>query len=130
MKRVKPLIFDYDYLGSTTTNGELKHIWEKEALTQSIKLWIASFKGDSIRNPRRGGYVTQWLMKPMGEVDEDVVEMSIRDGLFQDFKPYLEVLNLSVTPNRENRQWEIYMEVYSPTLKLKTQVSERIKAGL
>lgn len=130
MKRLKSYIFDYHYLGKTTKNGELEHLWEEAALNQSIKLWIASFKGDAIRSPARGGYVNQWLMKHISEDDKDQVAMTIRDGLFQDFEPHLEVEVLEVTPNLEGRYWEIYMEVYSPTLKVKTSVSERIKAGL
>ena len=130
MKKTKPLIFDYSYLGLKNERGEIKQLWEEEALTQSIKLWIASFRTDAMRNPQRGGYVTRWLMTPMNQVDEEEIVMSIRDGIYQDFSPYLEVRDLRATPNFERRYWEIYMEVYSPTLKVKAQVSEKIKAGL
>lgn len=130
MKRLKSYIFDYHYLGYTNPRGELQHLWEEEALNQSIKLWIASFKGDAIRKPARGGHVNKLFMQPMKADDEDKVTMAIRDGLFQDFEPHLEIVVLDVTPNLEDRYWELYMEVYSPTLKVKTSVNERIKAGL
>ena len=130
MKRLKSYIFDYHYLGYTNTRGELQHLWEEDALNQSIKLWIASFKGDVIRNPGRGGYINKLFMQPMKITDKDRVIMVIKNGLFQDFEPHLEIIALDVIPNLQNNYWELYMEVYSPSLRVKTSVSERIKAGL
>ncbi len=130
MKRTKPYVFDYDYLGRIERNGSIRTLWGEEALKQSIKLWIASFKGDLIRQPNKGGYVSRWLMKPMGEADVDEIDMVIRNGIYSDFKPYLQVRNLQITPNYEQRYWKIYLEVYSPELKVSTTVSERVKAGL
>lgn len=130
MKRTKPYIFDYDYLGRVDNNGELRTLWGEEALKQSIKLWIASFKGDVIRQPTKGGYVSRWLMKPMATADVDEIEMVIRNGIYSDFSPYLQIRDLRITPNYEQRYWEIYLAVYSPDLKVNTTVSERIKAGL
>jgi hypothetical protein len=130
MKRLKKYVFDYDYLGLTNSQGEIRTLWQEEALSQSIKLWIASFKGDAIRNPRRGGYVTRWLMKPMNTVDVDEIDMVIRNGIYEDFNPYLQILNLEIKPNYSQRYWEISLTVYSPDLKVSTEVTEKIKAGI
>ena len=123
-------IYDHDYTGRIKPNGEINQVWGKEALTQSIKMWIASYEGDVVRSPMRGGYITQWLMKPMQQVDEDDIIMSIRDGFEQDFTPYLQIRRVEVNPNYEQRYWEIYMEVYSADLKVATVVDEKIKAKL
>lgn len=128
MKKFKPYIFDISYFGQKDADGGLRHLWDEDALSQSIKLWVASYEGECVRAPGKGGYIMPYLMKPMKQSDVDVIKMSIKDGFYQDFTPYLELNLLKVEPNYEQRYWRIYMEVYSPDLKLKTIVDERIKA--
>jgi hypothetical protein len=122
-----PLVFDYDISGRVGVAGDILQVWEKEALVNSLKMWIMSRKGDIIREPNRGGYLIQWLTRPMSEENAENVEMAIRDGIDQDFDPYLKILFLKVTPNYINRYWDIYMEVESPQLNVQTALSARIK---
>lgn len=128
MKRLKKYVYDIDYQGLRDDKGGLKHVWNEEALNQSIKLWIASFKGDVVRQFNRGGYITYWILKPMTQDIAERIKMSIQDGFYQDFTPYLEIQTLKVEPNFAQRYWYIYMEVYSNALKLLTTVEEKIKA--
>lgn len=123
-----PLIFDYDISGRIGLSGEIVQVWERDALINSLKMWIISRKGGIVREPGRGGYVFDWLLKPMHEVNAEDVEMSIRDGIDQDYTPYLKILNLKVTPNGAGRYWRIYMEVYSPELNMQATLDEKIKA--
>ncbi len=128
IKRFQTNIFDYDYKGSIDNNGGITQFWGEDALKQSIKLWLASFQGDVVRNPKRSGYITYWLMKPMSIENIDRIKMAIKDGIYQDFEPNLIIDLLQIEADFENRQWHIYMEVYSPTLKTKATIDERIKA--
>jgi hypothetical protein len=122
------LIFDHDLLGTINADGSIKQIWEEEALKQSIKLWIASKKGEALRAPERGGYINRWLMQPMKDSNIDIIKMAIRDGIAQDFTPLLEILELDVKPLYDKRAWYIYLKVRCKNLKLEVEVSERIKA--
>jgi hypothetical protein len=128
MKRLKKYVYDVDYRGRMNDNGGLRYLWGEDALNQAIKLWIASFQGEIVRQPGRGGYITYWILQPMNDDNAERVQMSIQDGFYQDFTPYLEIQTLKVAPNYEQRYWHIYMEVYSNTLKLSTTVDEKIKA--
>jgi len=121
-------VYDTDYSGSIDPNGQITEQWGESALSQSIKLWLASYKGDVVRDPQRGGYLTSLLSKPMTALEADDIRMTLRDGLEQDFEPALEVRRLIVTPNYERRYWQIYIEVYAPALKLTTTVDEKIKS--
>ncbi len=123
-----PVIYDTDLIGGINSKGQIKQIWGEEALNNSIKMWIASFKGEVLRDPDRAGYITQWLMKSMAEENIDDIEMAVRDGIDQDFYPALTILNLSITPDFTRRVWNFYLEVYSDMLKIRTVVSETIKA--
>jgi len=130
IKRFQTNIFDHDYQGFIDEKGQVTQLWGEAALTQSIKLWIASFQGDIVRNPKRGGYITYWLMKPMTTDNIDRIKMGIKDGIYQDFSPALTLEKLEVEADFENRRWNIYMEVYSPSLKTKATISESIKARI
>ena len=125
-----PLIYDYDLSGRVGIGGDIIQVWEDEALINSLKMWIVSRRGDIIREPGRGGYLIDWLLKPMNEISAEDVEMAIRDGIDQDFDPFLKILYLSVTPNKDQRYWNIYMEVYSPDLHLRATLDEKIKATI
>lgn len=128
LKRFQTNIFDYDYQGLKDKNGAITQLWGEPALNQSIKLWLVSFQGDIVRAPKRSGYITNWLMKPMNDDNIDRVKMAIKDGIYQDFEPALIIDVLEVTPNYEERYWHIYLEVYSNALKTKAVVDEKIKA--
>lgn len=129
-KIIKPQLFDYDYQGNLDNKGRIVELLDKEALGQSIKLWIASLQGDTVRDSKRGGYITSWLMKPMQSVSINAFTMSIRDGIYQDFTPHLVIKVLEVKPNYEGRYWNIYMEVYSPDFKTNAVIDERMRAQL
>ena len=122
-----PLVFDYDISGRVGLGGDILQVWEKDALVNSLKMWIVSRRGDIIREPERGGYLIDWLTKTMNEENAENVEMAIRDGIDQDFNPYLKILHLKVTAENSKRYWKIYLEVYSPDLNLQIQLSEKIK---
>ncbi len=125
-----PLIYDYDISGKVGLSGDILQVWEQDALINSLKMWISSRRGGIIREPTRGGYLIDWLTKTMSETNIENLEMSIRDGIDQDFSPHLQIINLIVSPDTKKRQWNIYMEVFSPELKLRAVLDERIKATL
>jgi hypothetical protein len=122
------VIFDHDMEGNIDPDGSIRQYWEKDALTQSLKMWIASYKGECLRSPNRGGYISRWLLKPMNDSTIDLIKMAIRDGIAQDFDPPLEILELTVEPNYTNRYWRIYLKVDCKYLKLQVEVDERIRA--
>ena len=122
------LIYDHLLEGGINNNDEINQVWGKEALDNAIKMWLASMEGEIIRQPNRGGYLRPLLTKPMHEINQDELEMTIRDGFDQDMNPYLQILDLQVTPDYSNQTWQLYMRVYSNDYKILTEVSEDIKA--
>ena len=123
-----PVIFDVDLDGSIELDGSLKYLWEEDALVQSIKLWIASRKGDILRKPNSGGTVFPFLTKPLTEDSIDYLKMAIRDGISEDFVPELLITNLQVKPSSQNPQVvEIYMSVYCPALDTQASVDAKIR---
>lgn len=125
-----PTVYDTALDGSVDDQGEIKQVWGQSALVNSLKMWIASYNGDVIGDPSRGGYVTRLLMKPMRTVKVDEILHAVRDGLEQDFEPKLRIRSLSLVPDLENRAWRFYLEVYSADLNEIAVVDEQIKGQL
>lgn len=121
------LLGDFHYLGSTDSKGQIKKVEFDDALTQSIKFWIASEQGDVVNFPDRGGYVYELLLRPMKETDIDEVEGAIRLGIERDFFPFLEIISLNVEANFEQRFWRIDAVFYSPDLNYQLNFTEKIR---
>jgi len=122
-----PTVYDHSYSGGIDSSGNIEQLWGEDALNNSLKMWLASFTGEILRQPQRGGYLMYWLLKPMSEKNIKNIKMTLQDGFNQDFSPYLEVYNLNVEPLYDERCWHIQMEVYSHTYKVRTIIDEKIK---
>ena len=121
-----PKVFDQDIFGNTD-NGNIKIVYDKEALVNSLKLWIASYQGDFIGLNTRGGYVRKAIGRPMTETDAMDVYHAIITGLKNDFRPALEIVDLSVIPNLKKRRWDIKLDAYAPSLKERIYIQESLK---
>lgn len=108
-------------------DGSLRLVSGSEALMNSLRMWIASFQGEIIRRPAKGGYIIQWLMKPMSEETRVRIAEAIEEGLFEDFEPKIRIQKLSVTPNYEGQYWEIELRGYAPLLKEAFSLSEKLR---
>jgi hypothetical protein len=121
-----PKIYDIVYSG--VSNGQLSEVWNKEAFINSLKMWMASFAGEVIHDPAKGGYLVQFLMKPMQQVDIDHMRDTIRVGLINDFVPRVNVNMIRVVPHYQERYWEIVVSVFSPDLNDNIDLTERIRS--
>lgn len=122
-----PVLYDLDLSGGVDSYGRINEVYNSDALNNAILMWIASVEGETFRNPKKGGYITKLLGKPMRQTNVDQFKMQIRNGFDRDFRPYLTINALEVIPHYEEKYWEIYMEVYSEDLKIYTDVSANIR---
>jgi hypothetical protein len=126
MEDITKAYVDTDILGKLDSSGNLTTYYNKDALNNSIICWLTSFKNDILRNPGRGGYITQLLYKPMTDQAKQNLIDAIVDGFNQDYSPRVKLLSLDVIPNYEDKTWEINILVYSDIIKDKSQVSTTI----
>ena len=47
---------DYSIDADLTSTGALKVLEGRDAITNALKLWISSFRGEVMRDPSKGGY--------------------------------------------------------------------------
>lgn len=123
----KVVFKDYPLDAETTSSGVLRELEGQEAIVNALRLWISSFKGEIIRRPEDGGYITRWLMKPLNEETGIAIKRALLDGLTEDFTPVLIPTLIDVTPNYEKGFWEIHIEAYSPQFRETINVMENIR---
>jgi len=125
----EPIVYDIDYRGGITPQGNLKQRWNEAALQNAVKMWIASYEGEIIGNPDRGGFLMGILGRPMRETDVDDFEDALKKGFRRDFTPYLKIESLVIEPDYAGRKWIVSVSVFSPELKLSTSLKEFIRGG-
>lgn len=118
---------DYSIDAELETTGALKILEGREAITNALRQWISSFKGEIIRDPDRGGYITRWLMKPLSEDTALAIKRAILDGFVDEFYPVLIPNLIEVIPNYEREYWEIHIEAYSPEFRESINMIENIR---
>jgi hypothetical protein len=118
---------DYSIDADLTSTGALKVLEGRDAIANALKLWISSFRGEVMRDPSKGGYVTRWLMKPISETTAVAIKRAILDGLNDEFYPVLIPSVVEVIPNYEREYWEIHIEAYSPEFRETINMIENIR---
>ncbi len=117
---------DYAYDASEDTSG-IMVLENAEAVENALKLWLVSFKGDKIRNPDAGGYITQWLFKPMTEDTRFDMKTAIRIGLEREFIPRVTIDRVVVIPDYDREIWHIEIYGYVPAIQEEIHVIENLR---
>lgn len=119
---------DYSLYADVDDLGNLKVLTGSEAIENALKIWLASFPGESMRNPSKGGYISRWLFKPMSESTAQLIKEAIVESLEEDFYPSLSLQTLTVIPDYDKSQWQITLNAYCPVLKLSINLEESMRS--
>ncbi|MGL5913506.1 MAG: hypothetical protein ACRCZB_05020 [Bacteroidales bacterium] len=117
---------DYEHTGSIDEKGNLKILYDQEALTNAIKLWVCSFRGERLYKPTKGGFIVGALLKPMSEERSQDIQKDIVYGLATDFRPSITVNECSVVPDFENSCYYIKIVGYCPSFKSDVETELRL----
>ena len=118
---------DFDPFGRIDSQGEVVMHYGHEAVEASMKLFLASFKGEFIRNPEKGGYLIRLLTKNMDEDTAREIKEQILYSIDQDFSPRVNISKVEVTPLYEEDMWKIDVQGYCPLVKETVSLSEKFK---
>lgn len=108
------VIHDIDIYGNENSDGSAKEYLDNEAVKIAFTLWLTSKRGDFLRQPTLGGVFDTLLFKQMSEEKIQMMNFSIRNAITNNFSPSIKLLDLQVTPNYEQRYWEIYIKYQNP----------------
>lgn len=109
------LYFDYSFYKKIKNDGSLYDFENSEALSQAIKMWLASKKNEKIRSVG-GGIIYPYLGKIMDFEVASKMQFDIIQGLKYDFSPSLTPVEVTVVPNNDRERWEIGIVAYNSVL--------------
>ena len=105
---------DLDVFGNENSDGTAKLYLDNEAIKMAFTLWLTSKRGDFLRQPTLGGVFDTLLFKQMSEEKAQMIHFSIKNAINNSFSPTIKLLDLQITPNYEQRYWEIYIKYENP----------------
>lgn len=108
---------DIHIQGQLSDNGEIITYIGKQAVENAIRFWLVSFPNDYLRSPGRGGFLTGFLSKPMDDNNAQDIRDSIYVGFSRDFRPKVELTELTVTPLYNIRTWQISVKGFCPAVQ-------------
>lgn len=108
---------DFEHSGTPDQQGNIPVLKDQAALSNAVKLWVCSFRGERLYRPTKGGLIVGSLFKPMSRERANEIEKDIRLGLRSDFRPSVIVSSCTVTPDYENYLYYIHIEGSCPVLK-------------
>lgn len=116
--RTKDIIYkDFPIAREVTSQGEMKTYTNSDALSNAIKIWLVSAKGEKIR-ATSGGYLLPYIGKPLDDDYARRIASRIVQGLREDFSPPIVVMDIKVIPDTYNRRWLIGIKGYNADLDI------------
>jgi hypothetical protein len=119
---------DFAATGKADIQGNIPVLRDLDALNNAIKLWFGSFRGERLYNPRKGGPIIGYLLKPMSENVANDMKTVIREGLKNDFVPSVKVSRCEVDANFEHSQYIINLVGFCPALNSDVHYSDTINS--
>jgi len=104
---------DIDYRGFITEFAD-PTISAGAVMINDLKLWVQSSQGDYYRRPTMGGFFDTIRKYPLSLIGANQLNQDLRSAINQNFET-IEIMNLEVTPDMENRGWKLQLIVRDTT---------------
>jgi hypothetical protein len=104
---------DIDYRGFITEFAD-PTISAGAVMVNDLKLWVQSSQGDYYRRPTMGGFFDTIQKYSFSSIGANQLNQDLRSAINQNFET-IEIMNLEVTPDIENRGWKLQLIVRDTT---------------
>ena len=122
--------YDFDIFGGLNKKGEVPVVKGKQAVINALLSWLLSKEGDYIRRPDEGGFLYNWLCKPMSEYNTNRMLNSLQIGIEYFFSPQIIISSLEVIPDYKHKKYRITLEGYVPDYATNINLSQDFKSLL
>lgn len=109
--------FDFPLSKQKDVGGDLKILYNHEAISQAFKIWISSGQGENVRSTS-GGYLKPFLGKGVTVENAERIKNRLIEGLQNDFSPAITVKDIQVIPNPDKGSWLIIISGYNSVLNV------------
>lgn len=113
---------DFPIIKQTINSGELKTYKNSDALSQAIKIWLVSAKGEKLRS-NTGGILTPYIGKLIDDNLRKKIKQEIQDALLYEFSPPITILNLEVEGDGDSQDIRINIVGYNADLSIGVNTS-------
>ncbi len=101
-----PTYIDIDIEGKKTSSGDLLTYKNNDALEQALRFYLVSRRGSFVREPTSAGILDTLLFKPLTDLSPEE-KASYLGQIRSKFNRFCDILSFSITPDYENRSWEV-----------------------
>ena len=102
-------------LNKTEYLKDVAGLYDVEAIRNSITNAFLTSPGQKILNPTYGVELRQYLFEPVDDYIPSLIETDILENL-PNAEPRIEVVNVTVTGDEENNQYDIELQINVPSL--------------
>jgi phage baseplate assembly protein W len=102
-------------LNKTEYLKDVAGLYDVEAIRNSITNAFLTSPGQKILNPTYGVDLRQYLFEPVDDYIPSLIETDILENL-PNSEPRIEVVNVTVTGDEENNQYDIELQINVPSL--------------
>lgn len=79
----------------------------KEAIVNSLRVFLLSLTGEYPHNHNYGGYLYSWLFKPMDETTTIDLRNAIKIGIKKHFSGLVNLHRINIQPDISEQRWNI-----------------------
>jgi len=94
---------DIDIYGREESGGKPFELYNEEAIKNAFTLWFTSKAGEFLRNPEAGGILDRILFKNMEGTSIGLWLFSIKNALYAQFYPALDIIDLNLEKDYTQR---------------------------
>lgn len=106
----KSIYHDLDIYGRNNTNGTAMEYFDEDAVKNALTLWLTSKKGEFLRNPDAGGVLDNAQFKNIEGKSIKILLFRLKNALLLEFTPTVQLVNMIVTPDYEQRIWQVEIQ--------------------
>ena len=106
-------VIDLDIWGNVDAQGSITEHNNGDALKIALTLWLTYKGGEILFNPDDGGVLDEALFRVVTTDNSDKISFSLRNAIINYFEPEIQLTEVLVTPDYENRRYEIEVSYYN-----------------
>jgi hypothetical protein len=106
----KSVYHDLDIYGRNNTDGTAMEYFDEDAVKTALTLWLTSKKGEFILNPDAGGVLDSATFKNLEGKAIKTLLFRLKNALLLEFVPTIQLVNMIVTPDYEQRVWQVEIQ--------------------
>jgi hypothetical protein len=98
---------DIDLFGDENYNGTPKEYYDKDAVKNSLTMWMMAKRGDFLDAPSEGGILDSATFKNMTYENQEKLKFRVENSLRLYFSGIIELMGITITPFPTERYTEV-----------------------